>query len=187
MHTICGLVVDSVTKKPIAGALIEAHSPQATKESEAKPTCTARSDERGRFSIDVPDRSWQVQATVLTYSSGFKSKEECKELILEIPLSTYFGINLLSTKECAEPVPCPSPLTNRPYEVELTGPSADTLNKVTRVEWHSRHAAIDPIGKGLRAAIEGTVAGDVEVDATVTIDQGTVRRVVTDRAVLRLP
>jgi hypothetical protein len=78
MHTICGLVVDSVTKKPIAGALIEAHSPQATKESEGKPTCTARSDERGRFSIDVPDLLWEVQATVLTYSSGFKSKRSAR-------------------------------------------------------------------------------------------------------------
>ena len=107
-------------------------------------------------------------------------------LILEIALSTLFEISLLATKECAEPVPCPSPLTNRLYEVELTGPSADTLNKVTRVEWHSRHAAIDPIGKGLRAAIEGTAPGDVEVDATITIDAGTVRRVVTDRTVFPL-
>ena len=48
MHTICGLVVDSITKKPIAGALIEARPTAGNdKESEAKPTCTARSDERG--------------------------------------------------------------------------------------------------------------------------------------------
>ena len=40
------------------------------------------------------------------------------------------------------------------------------------VEWHSHHASISPIDKGVKAWIEAHSPGDVEVEATVTIEPG---------------
>ena len=59
-----------------------------------------------------------------------------------------------------------SPTGRMPVGVDGTVADTPQQGETRRVAFPPR--AIDPIGKGLRASIEGTRAGDVEVDATVT-------------------
>jgi hypothetical protein len=106
-----------------------------------------------------------VQASTIFGSSAPEKVGDCHDLILCITLNPAFEITLFEGDN-----PCSSPVTNRVYELNLTGPPIETLNKVKFVEWHSRHASITPIDKGLRASIEADSPGNVEIEAIVTVD-----------------
>jgi hypothetical protein len=162
MHTISGLVLDSKTKKPIGGALVTV-KPTTPDETS---TYTGWTNDAGRFSIDVPQQgSWQVQATTILGSSAWENVGDCHDVILCVGLSTLFEISI-----CGDDDKCSSLITNRVYQLNLTGPSNAAAGNVTGVEWHSRHASISAIGTGLRASIEADSPGEVEVEATVTVE-----------------
>src|SRR5262249_33413001 len=83
-----------------------------------------------------------------------------------VSLSNLFEINL-----CGDDNKCPSPITNRLYQLELSGPSSPAAGpNVKSVDWHARHALISPVGTGVRASIEVDSPGEVEVEATVTVE-----------------
>ena len=105
--------------------------------------------------------------TFLDENSEWENVGDCHELILCLHLSNLFKIELF---DCDNP--CSSPITNRVFELKVTGQESQAHPyDTTAIEWHSRHASISPIGTGLRASIEAESPGEVVVEANVTIEQ----------------
>jgi hypothetical protein len=167
MPTISGLVLDSKTKGPIGGALVTAKRTTTTTTPDETTSYSDWTNDAGRFTIVVPPDqvSWQVQASTILGNSGLENVSDCHDVILCIKLDPSFQIEPFEGDK-----KCSSLITNRVYELELTGPSSDILDNVKGVEWHSRHAFITPIGKGVRASIEVDSPGEVVVEATVTLE-----------------
>ena len=167
MHKICGVVVDSPTANPIAGALVVARTGKSTQECDASAPYADFTNELGRFSIDVPEApKWEVQAKILGItSSGWMAAAPGTDVCLEVCLTDSFEIKLFSTKECGTPEECPSPVTGKSYEAQLIM-SAASQPEVDRVEWRSHGINISSTGD-FRANVEAPVPTDAEIAARV--------------------
>ena len=97
-----------------------------------------------------------MQATTfLDRHSVWENVGDCHEVILCVEVSTLFEISL-----CGGDDKCSSLVTNRVYQLNLSGPSNGVACNVKGVDWHTRHASVIPIGTGLRASIEVDSPGE---------------------------
>src|SRR5690242_19456053 len=103
MHKICGVVVDSQTANPIAGALVVARTLKSTQECEPSAPHLDWADDSGRFAIEVPEGSkWEVQTRTLGVTSNWKPASPGSDVSLDVNLSGSFEIKLFATKERGE-------------------------------------------------------------------------------------